>query len=105
MLSENQGKLTEVVDEVPKDKRERMLARKNSMTAADSMGDDPCEASGSKEGPGRVSRGRHFPSTFLPSRRHSSGASSSSSSHDIGISSLAPSFAAQGNDEQDFFEV
>ena len=104
MLSENQGKLTEVVDEVPKDKRERMLARKNSMTAADSMGDDPCEASGSKEGPGRLSTGCHF-STFSPSRRHSSGASSSSSSHDIGISSLAPSFAAQGNDKQDFLEV
>ena len=94
-LFESRGKLMEAVDENPKDKRARMQARRNSMTYDR---DDPFEASGSKEGPGRVSRGRHFSSTYSPSERRSSGASSSSPC-EIPIESSTPSFAAQGNDE------
>ena len=101
-LSESQGKLMEAVDESPpKDKHARIQARKNSMTAMD----DPYEASGSKEGPGRVSRGHHISSTYSPSERRSSAGASSSSSCEIVIGSSTPSFAAQGNADQDILDA
>ena len=73
----SQGKLTESVEEPPKDKRARRLARKNSMTAGDELYEG---WTGTKEGPGRESRGRRYSSSLSSSRSwHCSGGALASS--------------------------
>ena len=66
----------ERVKEQRDDQKTRMKeARKASLTAGDENYDNFL---GTKDGPGRYARGRHYPSTCSPSRHGSSGASTSS---------------------------
>ena len=77
-LSKSGGKLRALVEEQPDNKRAKEFwkkRRKAELTEGDENYDN---FSGSKDGPGRCSRGRHYPFTYSSSRHSSCGASTSS---------------------------
>ena len=77
----SQGKLrAEEVEEPPKDKKARLKARRESMTAGDASYKD---AAGTKEGPGRLSRCHRFSSPCSASSSRDTSCGASTSSNDI----------------------
>ena len=77
----SQGKLrAEEVEEPPRDRKARLKARRESMTAGDASYKD---AAGTKEGPGRFSRCHGFSSPCSASSSRDTSCGASTSSNDI----------------------